>query len=78
MPEFRVLPAGEPPAADLIAAMVVEMSRLQRDLGHHRVRLDTGARQPEAHRLYETAGYMPIDDPNDNPYAAFWGEKALR
>ncbi len=48
-----------------------------RSLGLDRVRLDTGSRQPEARRLYETAGYASIPNYNDNHHAAFWGEKAL-
>ena len=32
-----------------------------RDLGCARVRLETGLRQPEAIRLYETSGYAPIE-----------------
>jgi GNAT superfamily N-acetyltransferase len=48
-----------------------------RELGYTRVRLDTGARQPGARALYESAGYRRIDDYNANPWAAFWGEKAL-
>jgi GNAT superfamily N-acetyltransferase len=46
-------------------------------LGYRRVRLDTGARQPHAQRVYESAGYVAIDDYNGNPYAAWWGERAL-
>jgi GNAT superfamily N-acetyltransferase len=48
-----------------------------RGLGHERVRLDTGARQPHARALYESAGFRPIPDYNDNPKAAYWGEKVL-
>jgi GNAT superfamily N-acetyltransferase len=48
-----------------------------RALGYERVRLDTGAKQPHAQRLYESAGYVAIDNYNDNDAAAFWGEKAL-
>ena len=48
-----------------------------RVLGYERVRLDTGARQPHARALYESAGFQPIPDYNDNPKAAFWGEKML-
>jgi GNAT superfamily N-acetyltransferase len=48
-----------------------------RELGYERVRLDTGARQPHARALYESAGFRPIPDYNDNPKAAYWGEKAL-
>ena len=48
-----------------------------RVLGYERVRLDTGARQPHARALYESAGFQPIPDYNDNPKAAYWGEKML-
>lgn len=48
-----------------------------RELGYERVRLDTGARQPHARALYEAAGFQPIPDYNDNPKAAYWGEKVL-
>ena len=48
-----------------------------RVLGYERMRLDTGARQPHARALYESAGFQPIPDYNDNPKAAYWGEKVL-
>ena len=48
-----------------------------RVLGYERVRLDTGARQPHARALYESAGFQPILDYNDNPKAAYWAEKVL-
>ncbi len=32
-----------------------------RELGYAEVRLETGSRQPEAVRLYETSGYDPIE-----------------
>jgi GNAT superfamily N-acetyltransferase len=48
-----------------------------RELGYERVRLDTGASQPHARALYESAGYQDVADYNDNPYAAYHGEKAL-
>ena len=48
-----------------------------RELGYERVRLDTGASQPHARALYESAGYQDVLDYNDNPYAAYWGEKTL-
>ncbi len=48
-----------------------------RATGHRVARLDTGVRQPHARALYESAGYRAIDDYNGNPYAGFWGEKAL-
>jgi GNAT superfamily N-acetyltransferase len=45
--------------------------------GYRIVRLDTGARQPRAKALYTASGYVEIGDYNDNPYAAYWGEKRL-
>jgi GNAT superfamily N-acetyltransferase len=48
------------------------------DLGYRCVRLDTGARQPHARALFESAGFHAIGDYNDNPYASFWAEKVLR
>jgi GNAT superfamily N-acetyltransferase len=48
-----------------------------RALGYSVVRLDTGRFQGSALRMYQEAGYRPIADYNGNPYASFWGEKAL-
>jgi len=53
------------------------LEALGRERGYTRARLDTGAKQPRAQRIYERAGYRPVADYNDNPLAAFWGEKAL-
>jgi GNAT superfamily N-acetyltransferase len=49
-----------------------------RSLGYARIRLDTGARQPEARAMYERSGYHAVGDYNGNPQASFWGEKVLR
>ncbi|HEY5199094.1 MAG TPA: GNAT family N-acetyltransferase [Solirubrobacteraceae bacterium] len=46
-------------------------------LGYSVARLDTGAKQPHAQRLYERAGYRSVADFNANPFASFWGEKQL-
>ena len=46
-------------------------------LGYRRIRLDTGPKQEHALRLYRKAGYVDITPYNDNPFASFWGEKAL-
>jgi GNAT superfamily N-acetyltransferase len=46
-------------------------------LGYPVVRLDTGPLQAEAKRLYERQGFRSIAPYNDNPYATFFGEKAL-
>ena len=48
-----------------------------RDIGYSTVRLDTGALQPHAQALYESAGYRSIGNFNANPVAAYWGEKRL-
>ena len=57
--------------------LLAALEALARDLGYVVARLDTGARQPRAQRLYERAGYVSVPDYNGNPYAAFWGEKRL-
>ena len=49
-----------------------------RELRYRAVRLDTGARQPQAQAMYERAGYHPIGSYNENSQASFWGEKILR
>ena len=48
-----------------------------RRLGYDVARLDTGARQPSAERMYREAGYRPIGNFNGNPVASFFGEKRL-
>jgi len=48
-----------------------------RELGHTRLRLDTGPKQPFARALYESAGYVSIPAYNENYAASFWGEKRL-
>jgi GNAT superfamily N-acetyltransferase len=52
------------PAARRHGLARVVLSHLEdraRELGAARVVLETGLKQPEAIRLYETAGYQPID-----------------
>ena len=68
-PEAR----GRGVGRELLAAL----EELGRDLGYAVARLDTGAEQPRAQRMYERAGYVAVPDYNGNPYASFWGEKAL-
>jgi GNAT superfamily N-acetyltransferase len=48
-----------------------------RAAGYTSVRLDTGDKQPEALRLYRSAGYREIPDYNGNPAASYWFEKQL-
>lgn len=57
--------------------LLVAIEDAARELGYERVRLDTGVKQPHARALYESAGFQPIPDYNDNPKAAYWGEKVL-
>jgi GNAT superfamily N-acetyltransferase len=63
--------------AGLSRELLVALEDLARNLGHERVRLDTGVHQHAALHLYRSAGYCEIDDYNRNPYASYWGEKRL-
>jgi GNAT superfamily N-acetyltransferase len=58
-------------------ALLGALEDLARSLGHEVARLDTGAHQPHAQRLYESAGYATIGNFNANPVASWWGEKRL-
>jgi GNAT superfamily N-acetyltransferase len=58
-------------------ALLAALEAAARDAGYAVVRLDTGANQPEALKLFQTAGYDPIPDYNDNPWASYWFEKRL-
>jgi GNAT superfamily N-acetyltransferase len=58
-------------------ALLAALEDAARDLGYAIVRLDTGPRQPHAKDLYVASGYVEVGDYNDNPYAAYWGEKRL-
>jgi GNAT superfamily N-acetyltransferase len=49
-----------------------------RRLGYAATRLDTGPKQVHGLALYRSAGYVDVPAYNDNPFACFWGEKALR
>jgi GNAT superfamily N-acetyltransferase len=48
-----------------------------RRLGYSATRLDTGPQQVHALVLYRSVGYLDVPAYNDNPFACFWGEKAL-
>jgi GNAT superfamily N-acetyltransferase len=61
----------------LARGLLAAIEDTARELGYERVRLDTGASQPHARALYESAGYQDVPDYNDNPYAAYHGEKTL-
>jgi GNAT superfamily N-acetyltransferase len=48
-----------------------------RELGYAIARLDTGPDQPHARALYESAGYVEIENFNGNPVASYFAEKPL-
>lgn len=73
----KMFVVGEARGHGVARALLVELERLARDLGYEIARLDTGWRQPRAQRMYERAGYAPIENFNANPVATFFGEKAL-
>lgn len=58
-------------------ALLAALEDAARGLGYRVVRLDTGARQPHAIAFYEASGYRRVGNFNDNPAAAFHGEKRL-
>ena len=58
-------------------ALLRELEDTARRLGYPIARLDTGPRQGNAQGLYESEGYVAIEDFNGNPVAVFWGEKPL-
>lgn len=58
-------------------ALLAALEDAARALGYRVVRLDTGSRQPHAQAFYEASGYRRVGNFNDNPAAAFHGEKAL-
>jgi GNAT superfamily N-acetyltransferase len=73
----RMYVVPEARGSGLGARLLEELEALARDLGYAVARLDTGAKQPGAQRLYERAGYVAIPDFNGDAHAAWWGEKRL-
>ena len=73
----RMFVVPEARGSGLGARLLEELEALARDLGYAVARLDTGAKQPGAQRLYERAGYRAIADFNGDAHAAWWGEKPL-
>jgi GNAT superfamily N-acetyltransferase len=61
----------------LASVLLQALEDAARALGYATARLDTGPEQPAAQAMYERAGYAPIGNFNANPFASFWGEKAL-
>lgn len=64
---------GQGVARSLLSALEDRARRL----GYDVARLDTGPRQPHARALYESEGYVAIENFNGNPVATFFGEKRL-
>jgi GNAT superfamily N-acetyltransferase len=58
-------------------ALLAALEDVARGLGYRIARLDTGSRQPHAQAFYEASGYRRVGNFNDNPAAAFHGEKWL-
>jgi GNAT superfamily N-acetyltransferase len=58
-------------------ALLAALEAAALSLGYTTVRLDTGPKQAHALRLYRHAGYGDVEPYNDNPFACFWGEKAI-
>ncbi len=63
--------------AGVARALLAALEDAARTLGYRVARLDTGARQPHAQAFYESVGYRRVGNFNDNPAAAFHGEKRL-
>lgn len=61
----------------LATVLLQALEDAARGLGYQIARLDTGARQPHAQRMYEAAGYEPVGNFNGNPVATYFGEKRL-
>jgi GNAT superfamily N-acetyltransferase len=59
------------------AALLTALEDRARSLGYRVSRLDTGPKQVHAQHLYRAAGYVEVPPYNDNPFACFWGEKAI-
>jgi GNAT superfamily N-acetyltransferase len=74
----RVYVAPEARGAGVGRRLLAALEDVARERGYDVVRLDTGADQPGALRLFRTAGYRQIADYNDNPFARYWFEKQLR
>jgi GNAT superfamily N-acetyltransferase len=63
--------------AGVARALLAALEDAASGLGYRIARLDTGARQPHAIAFYEASGYRRVGNFNDNPAAAFHGEKRL-
>lgn len=73
----RMYVVPEARRAGVARALLAALEDAARALGYRIARLDTGDRQPHAQRFYEASGYRRVGNFNDNPAAAFHGEKRL-
>jgi len=73
----RMYVAPEARGQGLARILLRALEDAARGLGYAVARLDTGERQPDAQRLYESEGYRPVDNFNGNPVAHYFGEKHL-
>lgn len=70
-----VTPAGR--RRGIARRILVELERQARGFGYRTIRLETGIRQPEAQRLYESLGYQRIGAFGpyvDNPTSVCYGK----
>jgi GNAT superfamily N-acetyltransferase len=75
----RMFVAPDARGTGVSSALVAESERLVRSAGAARIRLETGARQPAAMRLYESEGYhrVPNFPPHETDPESVCYEKAL-
>lgn len=73
----RMYVAPEARRSGVARALLAALEEAARGLGYRTVRLDTGSRQPHAQAFYEASGYRRVGNFNNNPAAAFHGEKQL-
>ncbi len=73
----RVYVAPEARRRGVARQLLDYLEGVARAAGYEVARLDTGAHQPNAVRLFTAAGYREIADYNANPFARHWFEKRL-
>ena len=73
----RMFPVPGARGRSLGRDLLRELENAARDLGMHRVVLDTAAPLDRATALYQSSGYVEVPPFNANPYAARWFAKDL-
>lgn len=74
----RMYVAPQARGQGIARALLRALEEAARGLGYDVARLDTGPDQPHARALYESAGYVEIENFNGNPIASYFAEKPLR